>query len=98
MVRGGRVPATQRGMPATTIVLWGGQMQALVTGGAGFIGSNLVDALVQRGDDVLVVDNLATGRRKNLDEALAAGARLLEQDIRDLDALAAAADEHGAEG
>jgi nucleoside-diphosphate-sugar epimerase len=37
-----------------------------VVGGAGFIGSNLVDALVERGDDVIVVDNLSTGYRRNL--------------------------------
>ena len=41
-------------------------MKVAVVGGAGFIGSNLVDALVDRGDDVLVVDNLATGYRANL--------------------------------
>ena len=40
-------------------------MRVLVTGGAGFIGSNLVDALLERGDDVSVVDNLSTGRREN---------------------------------
>jgi nucleoside-diphosphate-sugar epimerase len=40
-----------------------------VVGGAGFIGSNLVDALVERGDDVLVVDNLSTGYRANLNPA-----------------------------
>ena len=45
-------------------------MRALVTGGAGFIGSNLVDALLDRGDEVLVVDNLATGKRENLTAAL----------------------------
>src|SRR6187401_616871 len=38
-------------------------MRALVTGGAGFIGSHLVDALVARGDEVLVLDDLSTGRR-----------------------------------
>jgi len=58
-------------------------MKVLVTGGAGFIGSNLVDALLARGDEVTVVDDLSTGRRQNLDEALAAGADLVELDIRD---------------
>jgi nucleoside-diphosphate-sugar epimerase len=42
-------------------------MRALVTGGAGMIGSHLVDALLARGDRVIVVDNLLTGRRRNLD-------------------------------
>jgi UDP-glucose 4-epimerase len=58
-------------------------MRSLVTGGAGFIGSNLVDALLSRGDEVTVVDDLSTGRRENLDEALAGGAKLAELDIRD---------------
>ena len=47
-------------------------MKSLVTGGAGFIGSNLVDALLARGDEVTVLDDLSTGRRSNLDGALAA--------------------------
>jgi len=64
-------------------------VKALVTGGAGFIGSNLVDALLARGDEVTVVDDLSTGRRENLDGALAAGAELAELDIRDAEALAA---------
>ena len=42
-------------------------MKALVTGGAGFIGSNLVDALIDRGDEVIALDNLSTGRRANLE-------------------------------
>jgi UDP-glucose 4-epimerase len=65
-------------------------MKTLVTGGAGFIGSNLVDALVARGDDVAVIDNLATGKRENLEHALANGAELIELDVRDADAVGAA--------
>jgi UDP-glucose 4-epimerase len=60
-------------------------LKALVTGGAGFIGSNLVDALLARGDEVVVLDNLATGRRSNLDEAISRGARLVVEDVRDGD-------------
>jgi UDP-glucose 4-epimerase len=58
-------------------------MKALVTGGAGFIGSNLVDALLERGDEVIALDNLSTGRRANLDEAIERGAKLVIEDIRD---------------
>ena len=61
-------------------------MRALVTGGAGFIGSHLVDALVERGDDVWVLDNLASGRRENVNE----GSRLVEADVRDAGAVAGA--------
>jgi UDP-glucose 4-epimerase len=43
-------------------------MRVLITGGAGFIGSHLADRLLERGDDVVVVDNYATGRRDNLEE------------------------------
>jgi UDP-glucose 4-epimerase len=68
-------------------------MNCLVTGGAGFIGSNLVDALLARGDGVTVVDDLSTGRRGNLDGALEAGAELVELDIRDAAGLAAVAAE-----
>ena len=41
-------------------------MRYLVTGGAGFIGSNIVDELVRRGQDVVVLDNLSTGKESNL--------------------------------
>ena len=58
-------------------------MRALVTGGAGFIGSNLADGLLERGEQVTVLDDLSTGRRENLDAALEAGAELVEGDIRD---------------
>jgi UDP-glucose 4-epimerase len=64
-------------------------MRTLVTGGAGFIGSNLVDALLARGDEVTVLDDLSTGRRVNLDGALAGGARLAEVDIREGEAVGA---------
>ncbi|HSO01389.1 MAG TPA: NAD-dependent epimerase/dehydratase family protein [Gaiellaceae bacterium] len=54
-------------------------MRAVVTGGAGFIGSHVVEALLGRGDEVHVVDNLVTGKRENL----APGATLHERDIRE---------------
>ena len=62
-------------------------MRALVTGGAGFIGSHLVDALVARGDEVTVVDDLSSGREQNLAGALAAGATLVRADICEASAL-----------
>ncbi len=56
----------------------------LVTGGAGFIGSNIVEALVRRGDRVRVLDNLSTGRRENLRE-LIDRIEMIEGDVRDVD-------------
>ena len=62
----------------------------LVTGGGGFIGSNLVEVIVGRGDAVRVLDNFATGRRSNLENAVSwaksggGSFELLEGDIRDL--------------
>jgi UDP-glucose 4-epimerase len=63
-------------------------MRTLVTGGAGFIGSNVVDALLARGDEVVVVDDLSTGRESNLEGARANGAELVRADIRDSDRIA----------
>jgi UDP-glucose 4-epimerase len=62
-------------------------VRSLVTGGAGFIGSHLVDALIARGDEVIAIDDLSTGRRENLAEALASGAELIEADITDVGAV-----------
>ena len=54
-------------------------MRAIVTGGAGFIGSHVVEALLARGDEVTVVDDLSNGKRENVPE----GVRLVERDLRE---------------
>ena len=54
-------------------------MRAIVTGGAGFIGSHVVDALVARGDEVVVLDDLSHGKRENVNPA----AELVVADIRE---------------
>jgi UDP-glucose 4-epimerase len=64
-------------------------MKVLVTGGAGFIGSHIVDALLAAGDSVAVVDDLSTGKQANVD----ARARFHLADIRDAEALARIFDE-----
>jgi UDP-glucose 4-epimerase len=58
-------------------------VRVVVTGGAGFIGSHVVDALVERGDSVLVVDDLSTGPRENVNP----GAEFREVDIRTLEVM-----------
>lgn len=55
----------------------------LVTGGAGFIGSHIVAALVARGDNVRVLDNMSTGTHKNLEQAAGGKAELIEADLCD---------------
>jgi len=61
-------------------------MRALVTGGAGFIGSHLIDRLVARGDDVVVLDNLSSGNLAFIQEHLDSGdAVLVNGDLRSLD-------------
>jgi UDP-glucose 4-epimerase len=62
-------------------------MHALVTGGAGFIGSNVVDTLLAGGWRVSIIDDLSTGQRSNLDGALAAGAMLHEASVTDAAAM-----------
>jgi len=54
-------------------------LRAIVTGGAGFIGSHVVDALLARGDEVLVLDDLSSGKRENVPD----GARLEVVDVRE---------------
>jgi UDP-glucose 4-epimerase len=66
-------------------------MKALVTGGAGFIGSHLVRALLERGDQVVILDNFSSGRRSNLDE-LAGEIELVEGDLRSYERVHAAMD------
>jgi UDP-glucose 4-epimerase len=69
----------------------GEHLKALVTGGAGFIGSNLVDRLLARGDEVVVYDNFSTGRRQFLRGALDhRRCSLVEGDLLDQAALGAA--------
>ncbi|MEK9183829.1 MAG: NAD-dependent epimerase/dehydratase family protein, partial [Patescibacteria group bacterium] len=57
--------------------------KCLVTGGAGFIGSNLVDELVKRGHRVLIIDNLSTGKKENINPK----AKFHKLDIRNFKAI-----------
>lgn len=62
-------------------------MRALVTGGAGFIGSNLVDALLDADHEVTVVDDLSSGKESNLRDASARGVTLHRADVSEPDAM-----------
>jgi UDP-glucose 4-epimerase len=62
-------------------------MRVLVTGGAGFIGSHLVDALLDRGEEVAIADHLHRSPQRWFGEALLRGAQLYVADVRDLDAI-----------
>src|SRR5580700_5716660 len=62
------------------------RMRYLVTGGAGFIGSNTVDELVRRGHEVAVLDNLSTGKAANLSQ-VSSKVRLIEASVTDPDAV-----------
>jgi len=62
-------------------------VKSVVTGGAGFIGSHLVDALAARGDEVLVLDDFSSGKRENLTAALDAGVSVTELDVSDAPAV-----------
>ena len=55
--------------------------KALITGGSGFIGSNLADALIAKGHDVLIIDNLSTGKKENINKK----AEFVEEDLRNYD-------------
>lgn len=60
-------------------------MKAIVTGGAGFIGSHLVDKLLQEGYSVVVLDNFSTGRHENLNHQKNSNIKIIKADISDLD-------------
>jgi len=54
-------------------------MQILITGGAGFIGSNIADYLIEKGKEVIIVDNLSSGKKENINQK----AKFYQLDIRD---------------
>lgn len=70
-------------MPAVSLVQQKKKARCLVTGGAGFIGSHLADELIARGNEVIIIDNLLTGKKENINPQ----AKFFELDIRDFNAI-----------
>ncbi|KAM3287902.1 hypothetical protein P3S67_021332 [Capsicum chacoense] len=62
----GNVRGSVRGAVRVPVGIGRKRMRVVVTGGAGFVGSHLVDKLIKRGDDVIVIDNFFTGRKENV--------------------------------
>jgi UDP-glucose 4-epimerase len=82
-VSSSRPRARRQGNPAGNDELGGPRLgRAIVTGGAGFIGSHLVDFLITMNARVLILDNFHAGRVSNVQPALAAGAELVDMDMR----------------
>lgn len=79
------------GLRITNDSLYSPRVKAFVTGGAGFVGSNLTDRLVEDGHDVVVFDNFSTGRDQFLEKALQSGrVRVIRGDVTDATAVAGA--------
>src|SRR5690349_15784262 len=74
-MKGAALPSWPKGTRSTRRII----MKILVTGGAGFIGSHVVDAYLAAGHEVVIVDNLSTGLRSNINPS----ARFYEMDLRD---------------
>ncbi len=67
--------------------------RVLITGGAGFIGSNLCEALIEQDNEIVCLDNFSTGKRENIEDLLVkSNFQLIEGDIRDLDVCKKASD------
>src|SRR5207253_2206822 len=81
------LPCVPGRLAATAAPKGRSHVKALVTGGAGFIGSNLVRALLERGDEVRILDNFSTGHRANLEDL---DVEVVEGDLRSYERVATA--------